>query len=218
MDRTESVAGDSFMNDINANAVIDTKNAIKSVCVYCGAWGAGDPATAKAAEDLGLGLHKAGMTLVYGGGAIGLMGIVSKAVSDSGGKVIGIIPHHLANREIKAEGLTELHLVDSMHQRKQMMVDKSDAFVVLPGGLGTLDETFEILTWKQLKLHDRPIILLNHQGYWQPLVDLIDHMIARGFARAEHRALFQVVDTVDAALAILNHSNASQMKPDTEHM
>ena len=135
--------------------------------------------------------------MVYGGGRVGLMGIAADAAIAAGGEVVGIIPEHIQSAEIEHTGLTELHVVDSMHTRKRMMVERADAFVILPGGLGTLDEAFEILTWKQLQLHDKPIVIADVDGYWRPLLGLIDHMVAQGFARIDRSALYSVADQID---------------------
>jgi len=176
---------------------------IKSICVYCGSRNGVDPRHVEAARTLGTLMAQAGIELVYGGGRIGLMGVVADAVIAGGGKVCGIIPHHLQTVEVGHQGLTELHVVESMHIRKQMMFERSDAFVVLPGGIGTLDETFEMITWRQLRLHDRPVVVVDVAGYWQPYVRMIDHIIGQGFAGAEIRRLYDVVDSAEAVLPLL---------------
>ncbi|WP_225766591.1 TIGR00730 family Rossman fold protein [Inquilinus sp. Marseille-Q2685] len=170
---------------------------IRSLCVYCGSSSRVDERYKSAAANLGALIAARGLQLVYGGGRVGLMGIVADAALGAGGKVVGIIPEHIQALEVEHTGLTELHVVDSMHTRKRMMFDRSDAFVVLPGGLGTLDETFEMLTWRQLKLHDKPVVFVDIDGYWRPFLRLVDHMVAQGFCRKEHRDLFQVVETVE---------------------
>jgi len=151
----------------------------------------------ESARRIGRQMGERGLQLVYGGGRVGLMGIAADAALAAGGEVIGIIPGHIQELEVEHTGLTELHVVDSMHTRKRMMFDRSDAFVVLPGGLGTLDETFEIITWKQLGLHDKPVVIVDAGGYWRPMIDMLDHMIRAGFARSEHLNLFRVVADVD---------------------
>ncbi len=176
---------------------------IKSICVYCGSRNGVDPRHVEAARTLGTLMARAGIELVYGGGRIGLMGVVADAVLAGGGKVCGIIPHHLQTVEVGHQGLTELHVVESMHIRKQMMFERSDAFVVLPGGIGTLDETFEMITWRQLRLHDRPVVVVDVAGYWQPYAQMIDHIIGQGFAGAEIRRLYDVVDNAEAVLPLL---------------
>jgi uncharacterized protein (TIGR00730 family) len=170
---------------------------LTSLCVYCGSSDRVDPAHRQAAATLGRLLGQRGIRLVYGGGRVGLMGICADAAMAAGGEVIGIIPEHLNSVEIGHKGLSELRVVPSMHVRKQMMFELADAFAILPGGLGTLDETFEIITWRQLQVHDKPIILVDNNGYWRPLIALIDHAIAAGFAKPTTRRLFQVVRRVE---------------------
>ena len=135
---------------------------------------------------------------------MGLMGIVADAALAAGAKVIGIIPEHIKAQEVQHTGLTELHVVPDMHTRKRMMVERADAFVILPGGLGTLDETFEIITWKKLKLHNKPIILFNQDGYWDPLLALIDKTVSDGFSQPPDRLLFKVVTTIPELFTILD--------------
>ena len=171
---------------------------LTSLCVYCGSAFGNNPRHRDVARRLGQLMAARHVTLVYGGGRVGLMGTLADAVADGGGTVVGIIPRHLEQREVGHRGLAELHIVDSMHSRKAMMFDRSDAFAILPGGLGTLDETFEMLTWRQLRLHDKPIVLIDIDGYWQPLLGLIDHVIGEGFASQASRRLFTVVSEVEA--------------------
>jgi uncharacterized protein (TIGR00730 family) len=177
-----------------------------SVCVYCGAAANVDHAFREAAASFGRILGEQRIRVIYGGGRVGLMGLVADSALAAGGEVIGVIPRHLTETEIAHQTLTELRVVDSMHQRKQLMVDLSEAFVMLPGGLGTLDETFEILTWRQLGLHDRPIAVLNTQGYWDPFLAMIANGVAHGFIRPEHAGLFTVVDDARALLPALRIS------------
>ncbi|MBP2231972.1 uncharacterized protein (TIGR00730 family) [Azospirillum agricola] len=179
---------------------------LSSVCVYCGASSQVADIHKQAAHALGDGLARRGIRLVYGGGRVGLMGIAADAALAAGGEVVGIIPEHIQSAEVEHTGLTELHVVDSMHTRKRMMVEKSDAFVVLPGGLGTLDEAFEILTWKQLQLHDKPIVIADVDGYWRPLLGLVDHMVAQGFARIDQKKLYAVADQIDGVFDALEAS------------
>ena len=176
---------------------------VRAVCIYCGARKGGDPGHAIAAAALGAGLAARGIELVFGGGRIGLMGVAADACLSGGGRVTGIIPRHLHRLEVGHTGASELLVVPNMHERKRMMVERSDAIAILPGGLGTLDETFEVATWKQLGLHDLPIFVLDLAAYWRPLLDLIEHTIRDGFAPAEIRGLFTVVPTVDAFFAAL---------------
>ncbi len=186
--------------------------APKSVCVYCGSSSRVADLYKDTAHALGEGLARRDIQLVYGGGRVGLMGIVADAALGAGGSVVGIIPEHIQSAEVEHTGLTELLVVDSMHTRKRMMVERSDAFVVLPGGLGTMDEAFEVLTWKQLRLHDKPIVVVDVDGYWRPLLGLIDHMIAQGFAQTSHRALFTVVNEVDEVFDALEHEPEPSLK------
>jgi len=189
---------------------------VRSICVYCGSSGRVDPRYREAAEHLGTELARRGIRVVYGGGRVGLMGLVADAALAAGGEVIGIIPGHIQALEVEHTDLTELHVVGSMHERKQLMFERSDAFVVLPGGLGTLDETFEILTWKQLTLHDKPVVLVDVAGYWRPLVGLLDHMIEQGFARPEHKALYRKVDSVDAVFEALARAPEPIVEPQSK--
>ncbi|HSR73139.1 MAG TPA: TIGR00730 family Rossman fold protein, partial [Kiloniellales bacterium] len=154
-----------------------------TLCVYCGSSNAVDPAHRAAAAALGRRAARNGVGLVFGGGHVGLMGALADAALAEGGRVIGVIPEHLKIREHGHRGLSEMIVVDSMHTRKRRMFELSDAFCVLPGGLGTLDEAFEIITWKQLGLHDRPIVLVNLGSFWDPLLRLIEHQTAGGYVR-----------------------------------
>lgn len=176
---------------------------VRSVCVYCGSSSRVPEAHKQAARQLGERLGREGVRLIYGGGRVGLMGIVADAVLAAGGEVIGIIPQFLQAIELGHPTVTELVVTDSMHARKQKMAEQSDAFVVLPGGLGTLDELFEIATWRQLGLHDKPIVVVDTDGYWRPLRALVDHMVAHGYARPENAALIEYVPSVDEVLPTL---------------
>ncbi len=175
----------------------------KRLCVYCGSSGGVDEAYRAAATRLGTMLARAGIELVYGGGRVGLMGRVADAALAAGGRVIGIIPAHLHDREVGHTGISEMIIVGSMHERKQRMFELSDGFVVLPGGLGTLDETIEIITWRQLGLHDRPVIVVDAAGYWAPLRTLIDHVVTQGFAPSRVRDFFRFVARVEDVLPTL---------------
>ena len=176
---------------------------IRRLCVYCGSSGAVDRQYREAATELGARLAAAGIGLVYGGGRVGLMGLLAHAALAGGGEVIGIIPSRLRDAELAHTGATEMVVVESMHERKRLMAEKGDAFAVLPGGIGTLDELFEILSWKQLGLHDKPILLADIAGYWAPLRALLDDIVTKGFARPEARELLRVVPTVAALMARL---------------
>ena len=158
------------------------------ICVFCGSSGGARPEYAAAAGELGAYLAHHNITLVYGGGRTGLMGVVADAVLQAGGRVIGVMPRPLVDKEVAHLGLTELRVVASMHERKAKMAELSDAFIALPGGFGTFEEFFEVLTWSQLGLHAKPCGLLDVGGYYAPLVALADQAVACGFVRAEHRA------------------------------
>lgn len=175
-------------------------SAIHSVAVFCGSQSGSDPAFAASARDFGKGLATCGMRLVYGGGRVGLMGAVADAALEAGGEVLGVIPEFLARREVAHTGVTGLVTTDSMHSRKQLMFREADAFVSLPGGLGTLDETIEIITWRQLGLHDKPILLCDIAGSAAPLLAAIESAISLGFASAHARNLFEVIVGVEPLL------------------
>jgi hypothetical protein len=158
---------------------------IKSVCLFCGAAPGASPSYLSAARDFGRAVAEAGLTLVYGGGNVGLMGAAADAALAAGGEVIGVIPEFLRAREVAHLGLTRLHVTQTMHERKATMAELSDAFVALPGGFGTLDELFEIITWAQLAVHDKPIGLHDVDGFFQPLLRMMHHLREHGFIRAE---------------------------------
>jgi uncharacterized protein (TIGR00730 family) len=181
---------------------------IRSLCVYCGSSGAVDEQYRAAATELGASLAAAAIELVYGGGRVGLMGLLADAVLAGGGRVVGIIPARLRDAELAHHGATELVIAGSMHDRKRIMAERADAFAVLPGGTGTLDETFEILTWRQLGLHDKPIFLVDIAGYWRPLIALLEHIIARGFAPSLVPQTLQILPTVSALMAVLRQASA----------
>ena len=162
---------------------------MKRVCVFCGSSEGSRPIYVEAARRMGEEIARRGLGLVYGGGKVGLMGAVAEAALAAGGEVVGVMPDALVSREIGHEGLTELHLVGSMHERKKMMADLSDGFVALPGGYGTLEEFLEVLSWAQLSIHEKPCALLDVAGYWEPLVSLFDRTVAEGFVRPDHRSL-----------------------------
>lgn len=173
---------------------------LRRYCVFCGSSAGRRPLYADAARALGAEFVRRGIGLVYGGGKVGLMGVLADAVLAEGGRVIGVIPHRLRTVELAHEGLTELRVVDSMHARKALMADLSDGFIALPGGLGTFEELLEIATWGQLRLHAKPVGLLNVAGFFDPLLATLDHSVAEGFLRAEHRALLIVRGEIDALL------------------
>lgn len=162
------------------------------VCVFCGSSSGASPAFASAARSLGATLVARGMGLVYGGGRVGLMGVVADAVLAAGGEVVGVIPRHLADLEVAHQGLDDLRMVGSMHERKFAMADLADAFIALPGGLGTFEELLEVATWTQLGLHAKPVGVLDVDGFYRPLLDLLDGAATAGFLRPAHRDLLQV--------------------------
>ena len=186
---------------------------IRSVCVYCGSAGAVDQRYRSAAEELGRSLASAGIALVFGGGRIGLMGIAADATLANGGRVIGVIPAALRDRELAHQGVSELVVVDTMHDRKRVMAERADAFAVLPGGIGTLDEMFEMLTWRQLELHDKPVFLVDVAGYWQPLRALLDHIAEQRFASLLVPRLLEIVPNVAALLAALRQAAPGRKTP-----
>jgi len=165
---------------------------MRRVCVFCGSKSGGRPVFAEAAQLLGRLLAERGLGLIFGGGHIGLMGVLADAVLAAGGEVAGVIPQALVDKELAHSQLTELHVVGTMHQRKALMADRADAFVALPGGFGTCEEFFEVLTWAQLGIHDKPIGLLNVAGFFDPLLAWIDGAVAEGFIRPKHRSLLLV--------------------------
>jgi len=168
---------------------------MKRICVFCGAAEGARPAYAEAARRFGVELVRRGLGLVYGGCAIGMMGILADTVLAQGGEVIGVIPQRLASRELAHTALTELRVVDSMHERKATMASLVDGFAVLPGGLGTLDETFEALTWAQLGIHGKPVGALNVEGYWDGLRHLIEHAVQERFVSPQYAGLLVFADT-----------------------
>jgi uncharacterized protein (TIGR00730 family) len=171
-----------------------------SICVFCGSSPGNDPAYAEAAGRLGRILAERDTTLVYGGGHVGLMGVVADAALGAGGEVIGVMPRSLVDREIGHTGLTKLHVVGSMHERKALMSELSDGFVALPGGNGTLEEFFEVLTWAQLGEHGKPCGLLNVAGYYDPLLKVFDRMVEKDFLRGAHRELVLVAEDPSSLL------------------
>ncbi len=170
---------------------------ISAICVFCGSRTGSDPAYENAARTLGRLMAEKGIRLVYGGGHVGLMGVIADAVLDAGGQVTGVIPDFLRRREVGRDDLTDLVITDSMHSRKQRMFELADAFVALPGGLGTLDETIEVATWKQLGLHAKPIVILDAAGYWGALSALLTSVVKGGFAYGDIQTLWSVVDSAE---------------------
>jgi uncharacterized protein (TIGR00730 family) len=172
---------------------------IRSLCVFCGSNSGNDAIYANVARDFGALLGKSNIALVYGGGHVGLMGIAADAVLAGGGNAIGVIPRMLWDREVGHRNLTELHIVETMHERKAMMASLSDAFVALPGGLGTLEEIFEVWTWAQLGIHRKPLGFLDVLGFYEPLLSFLDRGVDAGFIRAPHRSM-AIVDCDPASL------------------
>ncbi len=175
------------------------------VCVFCGASFGNAPDYQTYAKEIGALIGSSNSTLVYGGGKVGLMGIVADSVLSHSGEVIGIIPDFLYKREVAHEGLTELYVVASMHERKMRMADLADAFIVLPGGLGTLDELVEILTWKQLSLIDKPVAVLNIMGYFNPFISLLQQMISEGFLKQDSLDEMRICDNPKDLFASLKN-------------
>ena len=171
-----------------------TERILESICVFCGSSTGANPAYRHAADDLGRAIAASGRRLVYGGGNVGLMGVLADSALAQGGEVVGVIPRHLVDLEVAHQSLTELRVVDSMHQRKQLMADLSDGFVVLPGGLGTLEEFFEVWTWGQLGLHRKPYGLLNVASYFDSLLAFLDHSVSERFVRPDHRRLLVMAE------------------------
>lgn len=176
------------------------------VCVYCSASDRIEQKFKDLAFNVGKFFAENDLTLVYGGGRTGMMGAVASGIVDHGGRAIGFIPEHLKELEGEHQGIQELYIVDSMHTRKMKMSETADAFLILPGGFGTMDEFFEIMTWKQLALHDKPVIILNAHGYWDPLITLMHSIIDQNFARPEHKYIFDVIQgTAEIMTPLKNH-------------
>ena len=178
-------------------------SAIRNICIYCGSSTGADPRFGEAADALGAAMAKAGYGLVFGGGDDGLMGRVARAVLDNGGRVTGIIPQFLLRREHAMHSAQELIVVDDMHTRKQLMFDRADAFIALPGGVGTLEELVEQLTWVQLERHAKPVLIADIGGFWRPLLSLIAHMHNLGFIREGFDVRYLVAERIDDALPML---------------
>jgi len=191
---------------------------IRCLCVYCGSAGAVEEQYREAASELGARLAADRIELVFGGGRVGLMGLLADATLAAHGKVTGIIPSHLRAAELAHPGVSELVVVGSMHERKRLMAERADAFAVLPGGIGTLDEMFEIVSWKQLGLHDKPILLVDVGGYWAPLLALLRHIVDNGFARPHTRDLLRVVPSVSALMTALAEEPAIPHRTDAERL
>jgi uncharacterized protein (TIGR00730 family) len=179
---------------------------IENLCVFCGSSTGSHPAYFEAANQLGRELAKASVTLVFGGGRVGLMGILADSVLAAGGQAIGVIPRALVEKEIAHASLTKLHIVESMHERKALMADLADAFVLLPGGFGSWEEFCEIVTWLQLGMHRKPCAILNVAGYYDGFLSLADHALAEGFLRPAHREMLIVENSPEALLTRLTNA------------
>ena len=185
-----------------------------SVCVYCGSRPGALPAFTDAAHAVGHEIGRRGWQLVYGGGRAGLMGVVADATLAAGGRVVGVMPHSLMGRELGHLGLTELHVVDTMHQRKMMMAERSDAFLALPGGIGTFEELFEVWSWRQLGYHDKPLGLLNVAGYYDRLLEFLEVSVHQGFVATAQADLLLVESEPRSMLNRLIDSSRSATQPD----
>jgi uncharacterized protein (TIGR00730 family) len=187
-------------------------NTLKRLAVYCGSSSGSDPAFAEAAAATAEAMVRAEVDLVYGGGRLGLMGLIADAVLGGGGQVFGVIPHSLVDLEVAHTGLTELVIVETMHERKARMTDLADAFLALPGGIGTLDELFEAWSWNALGYHAQPFCLLNVDGFWDGLIEFVDHATKKGFMSEQRRLQLLVASEPDEALRLLDEAAASATK------
>ncbi|MFW6413108.1 MAG: TIGR00730 family Rossman fold protein [Oceanicaulis sp.] len=176
---------------------------LESICVYCGSNTGAAPSYVDAARAMGRTLAERGVRLVYGGGQVGLMGVVADACLEAGGRVVGVIPNFLHQKEVAHPRVDDMRIVTSMHERKLMMAEESDAFVAMPGGLGTMEELFEVWTWSQLGRHEKPVGVLNVNGYYDGLMDFLDHMRGEGFVEAKHRGMLKCAETPDAIVDAL---------------
>jgi uncharacterized protein (TIGR00730 family) len=186
----------------------------RSLCVFCGAQNAVDAAHLSMGTQVGTAIAQSGLRLVFGGGDCGMMGAVANATMKAGGEAIGVFPHHLRTHEAEHTGLTETIIVGSMHERKKLMFDLSDMFAILPGGFGTMDEMFEILTWRQIGLHEKPVFIFNHLGYWNPLIAMMEHIIEQRFAKPINREFYQVVETLDELVKVVNDTPLKKFVPE----
>ena len=191
---------------------------VSAICVYCGASEKVDPKYKEYAKKLGHLMVQDDIALVYGGSQIGLMGATADAVLEAGGRVYGVLPEHLQTYEKGHDGITQLTITKDMHQRKKQMFKLAEAFVVMPGGFGTMDETFEIITWRQLRLHNYPVIIVNVDGYWDELIALFDGIIAKGFASEETRQLYHVVDKVEDVIPTILAMPEPTIEPKDERI
>lgn len=178
--------------------------SIQNVAVFCASASGADPAYQTAADDLGRALATHDIGVIYGGAKVGLMCSVAESALANGGRVVGVIPEVLVDLEVAHHGVTELHVVDTMHTRKALMGEKSDAFIILPGGFGTLEEMFEVLAWQTLKIHNKPIVLLNINGFYNQLMNFLDHAVAEGMLKQKSREILLIANGVEEALALLS--------------
>jgi uncharacterized protein (TIGR00730 family) len=185
---------------------------MRRICVFCGSSPGAKPAYRAAAESLGSLLARRGIGLVFGGGSVGLMGVLADAVLGAGGEVIGVIPHALEAREVAHKGLADLRVVGSMHERKALMADLADGFIALPGGIGTLEEMFEILTWAQLGIHAKPCALLDVANYFEPLLHFLDRVVEQRFLRPEHRGQLLVDTDAERLLSAMGRYRSPQQE------
>jgi len=195
----------SIATDTLGDMFLDPVSTMQSICVFCGASNGVDPTYREAARLFGQILAENGIELVWGGGHVGLMGVVADAVHAHHGRSYGVIPEFMAERELAHPFATEMHIVDSMHTRKAAMADRAKGFVALPGGFGTLDEFFEIVTWSQLHIHYHPVGLLNVKGYFDPMLGMMRHMVAEGFVKQQHLDGIYVSDSPEALLELMNN-------------
>ena len=184
-----------------------TSSSIRTVCVYCGALPGKNPAFRVAASDLGKQIAASGLRLVYGAGGSGLMGEIAKSVLMNQGQVTGVVPRFLRDLETVHQSLQELHVVETMHERKALMFDLADAFITLPGGIGTLDETIEVITWRQLGRHNKPVVIIDIDHYWEPLLSLLDHVTESEFSHGDYSKMFAVAENHVEALELLTASS-----------
>lgn len=185
----------------------------RALCVFCGAQNTVDPIHLEMGTKVGAAIAQSDLRLVFGGGNCGMMGAVATSAMENKGEVIGVFPHHLRNHEAEHTGITETIIVGSMHERKKLMFDLSDMFAILPGGFGTMDEMFEVLTWRQIGLHQKPVFIFNHLGYWDPLLVMMEHIIQQRFARPINREFYQVVDTLDELVKAVNETPLEKTLP-----
>ncbi len=181
---------------------------LNTVCVYCGSSTGREERYLQIARAVGKEIAGAGLTLVYGGASVGTMGVLADAALESDGEVIGVIPEALVEKEVAHEGLTELVKVRTMHERKSLMARRAEGFIAMPGGLGTLEELFEMWTWSQIGIHRKPIVLLNAEGYYDHLISFLDHAVYEGFVRPKHRSYVQVCERPEDALPVLSGQQA----------